>query len=52
METKMLIGSSFEAGTDTEEHVLNPRTGEVILKLPEANPGQIDRAVASARAAF
>jgi aminobutyraldehyde dehydrogenase len=52
MQTKMLIGQSFEAGTETEEMVLNPRTGELILKLPEASPGQIDRAVAAARAAF
>ncbi len=52
METKMLIGASFEAGTDAEETILNPRTGEVILTLPEANAGQIDRAVAAARAAF
>jgi aminobutyraldehyde dehydrogenase len=52
METKMLIGSSFEAGTEIEEPVLNPRTGETILMLPEANIGQIDRAVAAARAAF
>lgn len=52
METNMLIGGSFEAGTDTEEKVLNPRTGAVILTLPEANTAQIDRAVASARAAF
>ncbi|WP_212525482.1 gamma-aminobutyraldehyde dehydrogenase [Actibacterium sp. MT2.3-13A] len=52
METKMLIGSSFEAGTETEETVLNPRTGETILKMPEANAGQIDRAVAAARQAF
>jgi len=52
METNMLIGASFEAGTDTEEKVLNPRTGEVILTLPEANAGQIDRAVMAARAAF
>ncbi|MDK3071975.1 gamma-aminobutyraldehyde dehydrogenase [Sedimentitalea sp. JM2-8] len=52
METKMLIGASFEAGTDVEEKVLNPRSGEVILNLPEANTGQVDRAVAAARAAF
>lgn len=52
METKMLIGSSFEAGTETEEAVLNPRTGETILSLPEASNDQIDRAVAAARAAF
>ena len=52
METNMLIGTNFEAGTETEEPILNPRTGEVILKLPEASPAQIDRAVKSARAAF
>ena len=52
METNMLIGSAFEAGTEKEENVLNPRTGEMILKMPEANPDQIDRAVAAARAAF
>ena len=52
METNMLIGSAFEAGTETEETVLNPRTGEAILKMPEASPEQIDRAVAAARAAF
>ncbi|WP_300063993.1 gamma-aminobutyraldehyde dehydrogenase [uncultured Roseobacter sp.] len=52
MQTNMLIGSAFEAGTETEEAILNPRTGEEILKMPEANPDQIDRAVAAARAAF
>jgi aminobutyraldehyde dehydrogenase len=52
METNMLIGTKFEAGTETEEPILNPRTGEVILNLPEASPAQIDRAVKSARAAF
>jgi aminobutyraldehyde dehydrogenase len=52
MDTNMLIGSGFEAGTETEEKVLNPRTGEVILLMPEANTDQIARAVAAARAAF
>ncbi len=52
METKMLIGGAFEAGTDKEENVLNPRTGATIVKIPEADPGQIDRAVAAARRAF
>ncbi|TNC72987.1 gamma-aminobutyraldehyde dehydrogenase [Rubellimicrobium roseum] len=51
-DTQMLIGSAFEAGTEGEETILNPRTGETILKLPEAGPDQIDRAVAAARAAF
>ena len=48
----MLIGSAFEAGTEAEETVLNPRTGETILKMPDANADQIDRAVAAARKAF
>lgn len=52
METNMLIGSAFEIGTEIEETVLNPRTGEIILKLPEANLEQIDRAVKAARKAF
>ena len=52
MDTQMLIGAKFEAGTETEEKVLNPRTGQTILAMPEANPDQIDRAVAAARAAF
>ena len=52
MDTKMLIGADFESGTETEETVLNPRTGETILKMPEASAGQIDRAVAAARRAF
>jgi len=51
MQTEMLIGNRFEAGTEVEETVLNPRTGETLLKIPEANADQIDRAVAAARAA-
>lgn len=52
METNMLIGGNFEAGTDIEERVLNPRTGETIVEMPEANPDQIERAIKAARAAF
>ncbi|MCP4384347.1 MAG: gamma-aminobutyraldehyde dehydrogenase [Hyphomicrobiales bacterium] len=52
MDTQMLIGGSFEAGTEAEEDVLDPKTGESILLLPEASAGQIDRAVGSARSAF
>ena len=52
METNMLIGRGFEAGTETEETVLNPRTGETILMMPEANTDQNDSAVAAARRAF
>ncbi|MFK0161818.1 gamma-aminobutyraldehyde dehydrogenase [Rhizobium sp. NPDC090279] len=52
MDTQMLIGSRFEAGTETEEHVLNPKTGEKVLGLPEASLGQIDAAVDAAEKAF
>lgn len=52
METNMLIGSGFEPGTESVENVLNPRTGDTIVKIPEADSDQIDRAVAAARAAF
>ncbi|MEL6418358.1 MAG: gamma-aminobutyraldehyde dehydrogenase [Pseudomonadota bacterium] len=52
METNMLIGKDFEPGTEAEEIVLNPRTSEEIVRMPEANADQIDRAVAAARAAF
>jgi len=52
MDTQMLIGGSFEAGTETEETVLNPRTGETIVSLPEASFDQVERAVAAAETAF
>ncbi len=52
MDTAMLIGSRFEAGTETEERILNPKTGETVLNLPEASLGQIDAAVDAAEKAF
>lgn len=52
MDTQMLIGSKFEAGTETDEHILNPRTGETIADLPEASLAQIDAAVDAAEKAF
>jgi aminobutyraldehyde dehydrogenase len=52
IDTTMLIGSAFEAGEDTPEPILNPRTGGLILDLPEASTAQVDRAVAAARKAF
>jgi len=48
----MLIGSRFEAGTETPEQVLNPRTGKLIEAILEASAGQIDAAVAAAEKAF
>ncbi len=52
MHTEMLIGATFEKGTETEEAILNPRTGEKVLDLPEASIGQIEAAVGAARSAF
>lgn len=52
MNTNMLIGSRFEAGSEAEELVLNPRTGETIVNLPEASLSQIDAAVDAAEDAF
>ncbi len=52
IDTTMLIGASFEAGEEAAEPILNPRTGGLILDLPEASTGQVDRAVAAARGAF
>ncbi len=52
MQTEMLIGSSFAKGTEHEEKILNPKTGETILTLPEASPEQIDEAVAAADNAY
>ena len=52
MDKAMLIGAAFEAGTETEESILNPKTGETITLLPEASADQIDRAVAAAETAF
>ena len=52
MDTQMLIGARLEAGTEVEEHVLNPRTGARIVDLPEASHTQIDAAVDAAENAF
>ena len=52
IDTDLLTGARFEPGQDASENVLNPRTGEMILALPEASPDQIDHAVAAARRAF
>jgi aminobutyraldehyde dehydrogenase len=52
MDTQMLIGSTFEAGTEMEEQILNPKTGETVIAIPEASTAQIDRAVDAAEAAF
>ena len=52
MDTQLLIGSQFEAGTEAEELILNPRTGAKIIDLAEASQSQIERAVDAAEKAF
>jgi len=52
MDTKLLINGEFTDGTGPAETVLNPRTGETILDLPEASADQVNAAVAAAREAF
>ena len=52
MDTQMLIGSKFEAGTEAEEAILNPRTGQTIISIPEASHAQVEAAVAAAEKAF
>jgi len=52
IQTQLLIGNAFEAGQETAEPILNPRTGGLILEVAEASTAQVDRAVAAARRAF
>ncbi|NGM44183.1 gamma-aminobutyraldehyde dehydrogenase [Rhodobacter sp. SGA-6-6] len=52
MDSQLLIGSAFEPGQETPEPILNPRTGALIVDIPEASTAQVDRAVAAARKAF
>lgn len=52
IDTALLIGARFEPGTEAPEPILNPRTGALILNVPEASTAQVDAAVAAARRAF
>lgn len=52
MDSQLLIGAAFEPGQETPEPILNPRTGGLIVDIPEASTAQVDRAVAAARRAF
>ncbi|PZA07876.1 MULTISPECIES: gamma-aminobutyraldehyde dehydrogenase [unclassified Meiothermus] len=51
-QTKMLIGGEFVAGESTPFEVLNPATGEVLARVPEASLEQVKAAVAAADRAF
>ena len=52
LDTQMLIGSKFVDGTEAAEAVVNPKTEETIVRLPDASPAQVDSAVDAAAKAF
>jgi aminobutyraldehyde dehydrogenase len=52
MQTKLLINGQLVAGAGAEVDVVNPATGESLVKMREAAPDQVDQAVVAARAAF
>jgi aminobutyraldehyde dehydrogenase len=52
MDTQLRIGGKFEAGKGAAEKILNPRTGKLIVEVPEASNEQVDNAVFAADAAF
>jgi aminobutyraldehyde dehydrogenase len=52
MQTKLLINGKLVAGEGRIEEVLNPATGKVLAKVPEASRAQINAAVLAADAAF
>ncbi len=52
LETNMLIGADFVSGTDAPDAVINPKTEDTIVNLPEASPAQVDAAVEAASKAF
>jgi aminobutyraldehyde dehydrogenase len=52
MQTDLLINGRLVPGTGAAEPVLDPATGQEIVKIAEASPEQIDEAVAAADGAF
>jgi len=52
MDLSLLIGGRLEKGQGAAEHILDPRTGERIVDIPEASNEQVDNAVIAADAAF
>ena len=52
MQTSLLIDGKFQGGAAAEEIVVNPATGEEIVRVAEASKGQIDEAVQAAERAF
>ncbi|MFL5346135.1 MAG: gamma-aminobutyraldehyde dehydrogenase [Hyalangium sp.] len=52
MDGKQFIDGQFVAGEGAVENILDPATGEVLAKVPEASPAQIQAAVKAAEKAF
>ncbi len=52
MQTQMLINGRLEAGTGESLAVYDPATGAEIVRIAEAGPEQVARAVKAAEAAF
>src|SRR3990172_11899966 len=52
LDTQTLIGANFVDGTEAPETVVNPKTEETIVNLPDASPAQVDAAVNAAAKAF
>ena len=52
MQTKMTINGVSHSGEGDNFDVLNPRTGEVIVGVPDASIDQVDMAVRAATKAF
>src|SRR5262249_38673651 len=50
-EFRLLIGGKLVAGASTLD-VINPATGRVLTTAPRADRGQLEQAVAAAKAAF
>jgi aminobutyraldehyde dehydrogenase len=51
-DTSMLIGGEFLAGQGPAEPIIDPRRNATIIELAEADPAQVDAAVAAAKRAF
>jgi aminobutyraldehyde dehydrogenase len=52
MNTRLLIGDALVPGDGAAEDILDPATGRVIAKVPEASPAQVAAATAAAHRAF
>ena len=52
MQTQLLINGQFVTGLGPTETIINPATGETIVKVAEASAEQVETAVNAAQAAF